>query len=56
MPAEQAKYYAAALPYSECPRQIVSCNFKEFYILDMEQLNASAEIMELSKLGSEFYR
>ena len=54
-PAEQAKRYAAALPYSERPRWIVSCNFKEFHVLDMERPNDSAEIIELSKLGTEFY-
>ena len=55
-PAEQAKRYAAALPYSERPRWIVSCNFKEFHVLDMERPNDSAEIIELKKLGSDFYR
>ena len=55
-PAEQAKRYAAALPYSERPRWIVSCNFKEFHVLDMERPNDSAEIIELRKLGTEFYR
>lgn len=55
-PAEQAKRYAAALPYSERPRWIVSCNFKEFHVLDMERPNDSAEIIELYKLGTEFYR
>ncbi len=55
-PAEQAKRYAAALPYSERPRWIVSCNFKEFHVLDMERPNDSAEIIELHKLGAEFYR
>ena len=55
-PAEQAKRYAAALPYSERPRWIVSCNFKEFHVLDMERPNDSAEIIELHKLGTEFYR
>lgn len=55
-PAEQAKRYAAALPYSERPRWIVSCNFKEFHVLDMERPNDSDEIIELKKLGSDFYR
>lgn len=55
-PAEQAKRYAAALPYSERPRWIVSCNFKEFHVLDMERPNDSAKIIELSKLGTEFHR
>lgn len=36
-PFQQAKRYAAELPYSIRPRWIVTCNFKEFYVYDMEQ-------------------
>lgn len=36
-PSEQAKRYAAALPYSERPRWIISCNFQQFQIFDMER-------------------
>lgn len=55
-PTEQAKRYAAALPYSERPRWIVSCNFKEFHVLDMERPNGSVEIIELANLDKDFYR
>ena len=34
-PFQQAKRYAAELPYSIRPRWIVTCNFKEFYVYDM---------------------
>lgn len=36
-PFQQAKRYSANLPYSQRPRWIVTCNFKEFYVYDMEQ-------------------
>lgn len=36
-PFQQAKRYSANLPYSKRPRWIVTCNFKEFYVYDMEQ-------------------
>lgn len=36
-PFQQAKRYAAELPYSMRPRWIVTCNFKSFLIYDMEQ-------------------
>ena len=55
-PVEQAKRYAANLSYSKRARWIVSCNFKEFHVLDMERPNDSVEIIELKKLGTDFYR
>lgn len=55
-PSEQAKRYAAALPYSERPRWIISCNFAEFQIFDMERPNDDPEYIELKNLGNECYR
>ena len=55
-PFQQAKRYSAELPYSERPRWIVTCNFKEFYIYDMEQPNGEPEIMKLEDLEREYYR
>ena len=55
-PVEQAKRYAANLSYSKRARWIVSCNFKEFHVLDMERPNDSVEIIELKQLGTNFYR
>ena len=37
-PYEQAKRYADALPYSTRPRWIVTCNFDEFHIHDLDRL------------------
>ncbi|HEM5174555.1 TPA: class I SAM-dependent DNA methyltransferase [Streptococcus suis] len=55
-PFQQAKRYSANLPYSQRPRWIVTSNFKEFYIYDMEQPNAEASIVKLADLEQEFYR
>ncbi len=53
---QQARRYAAALPYSERPRWIISCNFAEFQIYDMERPNDDPEHIALKNLGEECYR
>ena len=55
-PFQQAKRYSAELPYSQRPRWIVTCNFAEFYIYDMEQPNGEPEIILLENLETEYYR
>ncbi|MCR8967241.1 DNA methyltransferase [Streptococcus zalophi] len=55
-PFQQAKRYSANLPYSKRPRWIVTSNFKEFFIYDMEQPNAEAIVIKLEDLADEFYR
>lgn len=55
-PFQQAKRYSANLPYSQRPRWIVTSNFKEFYVYDMEKPNNEAVIIKLSDLEKEFYR
>lgn len=55
-PFQQAKRYSANLPYSKRPRWIVTCNFNEFYIYDMEQPNAEATVIKLEDLPEESYR
>jgi hypothetical protein len=42
-PFQQAKRYAAELPYSQRPRWIVTCNFREFCVYDMEQPNGEPQ-------------
>ena len=37
-PFEQAKRYADALPYSQYPRWIVTCNFDEFRVYDLDRV------------------
>jgi len=55
-PFSQAKRYAAELPYSQRPRWIVTCNFAEFYIYDMERPTGEPEIIKLADLEKEYYR
>ncbi|MBR1858790.1 MAG: class I SAM-dependent DNA methyltransferase [Selenomonadaceae bacterium] len=55
-PYQQAKRYAAELPYSKRPRWIIACNFKEFHIYDMENPQAEPEIILLENLATEYYR
>ncbi|MGF0049240.1 DNA methyltransferase [Streptococcus alactolyticus] len=55
-PFQQAKRYSANLPYSKRPRWIVTCNFNEFYIYDMEQPNTEATVIKLEDLPEESYR
>lgn len=55
-PFQQAKRYAAELPYSSRPRWIVTCNFREFWIYDMEQPNGEPQVVLLENLEKEHYR
>ena len=55
-PSEQAKRYAAALPYSERPRWIITCNFRQFQVFDMERPNDPPQLIELKDLPTEYYR
>ncbi len=55
-PYQQAKRYAAELPYSKRPRWIVASNFAEFRVYDMENPQAEPEIILLKNLPKEFYR
>ena len=55
-PFQQAKRYSAELPYSERPRWIVTSNFKEFHVYDMEKPQGEPEIIELKNLEKEYYR
>ena len=55
-PFQQAKRYAAELPYSQRPRWIVTCNFAEFYVYDMERPTGDPEVIMLCDLEKEYYR
>ncbi len=55
-PFQQAKRYAAEMPYSERPRWIVTCNFSEFLVYDMEHPNGEPESILLKDLGKDYYR
>lgn len=55
-PFQQAKRYSTELPYSKRPRWIITCNFAEFLIYDMENPNAEPEQILLKNLPNETYR
>ena len=55
-PYQQAKRYSANLPYSQRPRWIVTSNFKEFRVYDMEHPNSEPQVIKLEDLGKEYYR
>ena len=55
-PFQQAKRYAAELPYSQRPRWIVTCNFAEFYVYDMERPTGEPDVIKLADLEKEYYR
>ena len=55
-PFQQAKRYSAELPYSQRPRWIITCNFSEFLVYDMEKPNGEPEQIFLKDLAKEYYR
>ena len=55
-PFQQAKKYIAGLPLSQHPRWVVTCNFEEFLVYDMEQPNGEPESILLKDLEKEYYR
>ncbi|MCM1316059.1 MAG: methylase [Prevotella sp.] len=55
-PFQQAKRYASELPYSKRPRWVVTCNFSEFLVYDMEKPNCEPEQIFLKDLPKEYYR
>ncbi len=55
-PFQQAQRYSAGLPYSQRPRWIVTCNFNEFLVYDMENPKGEPEQILLKDLEKEYYR
>ena len=55
-PFLQARRYVLGMPVSQHPRWIVTCNFREFLVYDMEQPNGEPESILLENLGCESYR
>ena len=55
-PFQQAKRYITELPLSKHPRWVVTCNFEEFYVYDMEKPGGEPEKIKLADLGKEYYR
>ena len=55
-PFEQAKRYITELPLSKHPRWVITCNFGEFNVYDMEKPGGEPERIMLSDLEKEYYR
>ena len=55
-PFQQAKRYITELPLSKHPRWVVTCNFGEFYVYDMEKPGGEPEKIQLADLEKEYYR
>ncbi len=55
-PFQQAQRYSAALPYSKRPRWIITSNFEEFLIYDMEKPTGEPDSILLKDLAKEYYR
>lgn len=55
-PFQQAKRYVANLPLSQHPKWIVTCNFREFLVYDMEQPNGEPESILLERLADDIHR
>ena len=55
-PYEQAKRYANNLPVDEMPRWIITCNFNEFHIHDMNKPGAEPTVVFLKNLQTEYFR
>lgn len=65
-PFEQAKRYAAAMPLSIRPRWIIVCNFAEFHIYDLQQMDSleylsgtkiyKPSVLKLEHFQSDFAR
>ena len=55
-PFQQAKRYITELPVSRHPRWVVTCNFSDFYVYDMEKPHGDPEKIKLADLEKEYYR
>lgn len=55
-PYEQAKRYNDNLPFDEKARWIVTCNFREIWIYDMNLRVPAPEIVRIENLPNELYR
>ena len=55
-PFQQAKRYIVELPVDKHPRWVITCNFAEFLIYDMNKPNGEPERILLKDLPKEYYR
>jgi len=55
-PYQQCKRYSDELPYEERARWIITCNFTEFKIYDMNKPHEDPQVLVLKDLPKEYYR
>ncbi len=55
-PFQQAKRYIVDLPVDQHPHYVVTCNFSEFWVYDMNKPNGVPEKIRLEDLEKEYYR
>ena len=55
-PFQQAQRYILGLPVSQHPKWIVTCNFAEFDVYDMENPKGEPQRILLRDLGTDYYR
>ncbi len=55
-PFQQAQRYAYELPYDQHPRWVVTCNFAEFWVYDMNKPGGDPQKIKLEDLPEEYYR
>ncbi len=55
-PFQQAKRYIVDLPVDRHPRWVITCNFQEFRIYDMNRPKGEPEILLLKDLPKEYHR
>ena len=55
-PFQQAKRYITELPVSMHPKYVITCNFQEFLIYDMDNPQGEPEQLLLKNLPKEYYR
>ncbi len=55
-PFQQAKRYIVELPVDKHPRYVVTCNFEEFWVYDMNKPHGEPEKIRLEDLTRDYYR
>ncbi len=55
-PFQQAKRYITELPVSMHPRFVVTCNFEQFLVYDMDKPTGEPEEILLENLATDYYR
>lgn len=55
-PFQQAKRYISEMKLSDHPRWVITCNFAEFHVYDMEKPQGDPEVIKLEELPAQWHR